>query len=87
MTVYLGMLRLGRLYIASLGAQGPRTLFSRPWQNSKWHCVRPLRYPEQLPEKRGGWAVPKRREFGKVLQSLAEIDPTLGGPYLHYPTT
>ncbi|XP_041520513.1 medium-chain acyl-CoA ligase ACSF2, mitochondrial [Microtus oregoni] len=42
MTVYLGMLRLGRLYIASLGAQGPRTLFSRPWQNSKWHCVRPL---------------------------------------------
>lgn len=70
MTVYLGMLRLGRLYIASLGAQGARTLFSRPWQNSKWHCVRPFRYPEQLPEKRGGWAVPRRRELG----SSAELD-------------
>ncbi|KAL1778570.1 Acyl-synthetase family member 2, mitochondrial [Sigmodon hispidus] len=42
MAVYLGMLRLGRRCIASLGAQGPRTLLSRPWQNSKLHCVRAL---------------------------------------------
>ncbi|EDM05712.1 hypothetical protein LOC619561, isoform CRA_b [Rattus norvegicus] len=40
MAVYLGMLRLGRLCVASLGARGPRTPLSRPWPNSKLQGVR-----------------------------------------------
>lgn len=60
MAIYLGMLRLGRLCIASLRGQGPQTLLSRPRPNSKFQGVRTLRYPEQLSEKRGGWAVPRR---------------------------
>lgn len=76
MAVYLGMLRLGRLCIASLGARGPRTLLSRPRANSKLQGVRALRYPEQLSEKRGGWAVPRR----ELLQSLAGTDA-------HHPIT
>ncbi|XP_029339415.1 acyl-CoA synthetase family member 2, mitochondrial [Mus caroli] len=42
MAVYLGMLRFGRLCIASLGARGPRTLLSRPRPNSKLQGVRAL---------------------------------------------
>lgn len=42
MAVYHGMLRFGRLCIASLGARGPRTLLSRPRPNSKLQSVRAL---------------------------------------------
>lgn len=67
MAVYLGMLRLGKLCIASLRARGPRTLLSRPRPNSKLQGVRALRYSEQLSEKRGGWAV-RRWELGSSAQ-------------------
>ncbi|EDL15539.1 mCG63314 [Mus musculus] len=42
MAVYHGMLRFGRLCIASLGARGPRTLLTRPRPNSKLQSVRAL---------------------------------------------